>query len=190
MAKRKGYLRHHTRRDGKKQPTAQGTALLLPRGEVCAQCGGNTVSRRSSLDLPSYLVPAPISSPAQHPRGFALVHSLIVEITLIILLVLGCCTLVMPKIKMVLEEWHKLQSSSNSHASLGPTMNNDASSPSVPNAGPAVQTHITAQNETTSNGSRRKEGKRQSIKRQRKRANFCKHHLPPTAMNIKTRSTM
>ena len=173
MAKGKGHLRHHTRRDGKKQPPAQGTALLLPRGEACAQCGGNT-SHHPTLRSPIYMLPTPTPPPTHHPRGFALVHLLIVEITLIILLVLGCCTLVMPKVRMVLEEWHKLQSSPTSHASLTSITNTEVSAPSVPSPSSAMQQPNTIYNATISNASEQKEGKKRVLKRRRKRSGLCK----------------
>jgi hypothetical protein len=158
--KQKRRLQQHTRRNGKEQPPPNGVTVLLPASGACSQCGGNTLSHQPALRTPIYILPTQIPPPTHHPRGFALVHLLIVEITLIILLVLGCCTLVMPKMRMVLEEWHKLQSSSNSHASLAPTKCNEASSPSVPSPNPAMQPPTTAHNATTSNGSERKEGKK------------------------------
>ena len=44
---------------------------------------------------------------------FRAVHALIVEITLAILLILSCCTLVMPKMTSLLEEWRKWQTSAH-----------------------------------------------------------------------------
>jgi len=173
--KRKRRLQQHTRRNGKEQPLPDGAIEVLPASGACSQCGGNTLSHQPAPHTPIYLLSNP-TPPTHHPRGFALIHLLIVEITLIILLVLGCCTLVVPKIRMVLEEWHNLQGSSNTQASLTPTKDNEASSPSGPTPHPAIQPPTTAHKATSSTGSERKEGKKTRVlKRARvKRSGLCK----------------
>jgi hypothetical protein len=174
MSKRKRRLRQHTSRYGKNQPSPDGAAVLLPATGVCPHCGGNTFSHHPALRPPIYVLPDMIPPTTHHPRSFAPVHALIVEITLIVLLVLGCCTLVMPKVRMVLDEWNKMQSGVSSHASLAPTQNHEASSPSAPNPTPAVQPPTAAYNVIASKASERKEGKKPSIKRRRgKRGNLC-----------------
>jgi hypothetical protein len=173
--KRKRHLQQHTRRNGKQQPLPDGAIELLPASGACSQCGGNTLSHQPAPLTPIYLLSTPIPPPTHHPRGLALVHLRIVEITLIILLVLGCCTLVVPKMRMVLEEWHKFQGSSNAHASLAPTKNNEAPSPSVPNPNFALRPITTGHNATTFNGFERKQDKKtRVVKRRRgKRSVLC-----------------
>lgn len=174
--KRKRRLQQHTCPNGKEQPLPDGAIELLPASGACSQCGGNTLSHEPAPYTRIYLLSTPSPPPTHHPRGFALVHLLIVEITLIILLVLGCCTLVVPKIRIVLEEWHKLQSSSNTHASLTPTKDNETSSPSVSTPNPAIHPPTTAHKATASTGSERKESKKTRVlKRPRvKRSGLCK----------------
>lgn len=171
-SKSKIFRSAHTRHNGKNQPRRQRASLLLPIGGICPQCGGAS-SRPPDLD--------PTNPLNQHPRGFAQVHGLlaqlhrlILEITLIILLVLGCCTLMLPEMRSFLEEWQKLQTGLNAHASLVPQKNNEAVPPSAPSPSLAVETPAIAYNEATSNGFERKESKKPSLKRRsRKRAVSC-----------------
>jgi hypothetical protein len=98
MSKGKRRLRQRNR-DRKK---LHGTGSLPPVSAECVQC------RRNSFSCVIYLVLIPINPPT-HPRSFAHVHALIIEITLVILLILSCCTLVLPKMTSLLAEWQKWQ---------------------------------------------------------------------------------
>jgi len=173
--KRRRRLQQHTRRNGKEQPPPEGVIVLLPASGACSQCGRNTLSSQPAPRTPTYILPTPITPSTHHSRGFALVHLLIVEITLIILLVLGCCTLVMPKVRMVLEEWHKLQTSSNSNAFFSPTKNDELSASTLQSPNSVTQLPTTAQNTNTSNGSERKEGRKKHVLKRRrgKRSGLC-----------------
>ena len=176
MSKRKKRLRQHARRNRKKRPPAHGAALLLQTGAECPQCRGNTSATVPALGPPIYVLPAPINPPTQHTRGYAQ-HARIVEVTLVILLALGCTKLVIAEARSFVEEWQKWQTGPHSHASLLPPKINETSAPPAPSPSPTVQPNTTAHNATTSNGSERKKSKKSSIKRRRaNRRNLCKHN--------------
>ena len=166
MSKRKRRLRQHTRRNETTQPPADGAAVLLPRGEACPLCGGNTVADRPAVGPIIYL-PTPTPPPTPHGRSFAEIEELILKVTVVILLVLTCSTLVIPKARSFFEECQKTLTGLNSHASLPPARNHEAFTPPTPNPTPGVQPPTMAGNEMTSNRSQRKEGKKRVLKRRR-----------------------
>ena len=95
------HKRRQRARNRNKQPSSHGMAPT-PVGARCMQRRGN------SFSCVIHLVPIPINPP-NRPRSFARVHRIIVEITLLILLIIGCCAVLMPKMASLLEEWQKWQ---------------------------------------------------------------------------------
>jgi len=111
MAKRTRRLRQQARRNRKKEPP--GAALLPSASGECVYCKRNIFSR-GAFEPSIYLLQVPPRPPSHHTRGFARIHALIVEVTLVILLVLGCCTVVIPKMRSLFEEWQKWQTAATS----------------------------------------------------------------------------
>ena len=134
------------------------------------RCEGTTLSH-PGVGAQVYPLQTLTPPPPRYPRGFERIHVLIVETTLVVLLVLGCITLVMPKVRMFLEEWSNVQGASNfSHSPSSPAKTNALHDPPAQNSSHAATPAPTVHHAPLKNisvTSERYHDKKPSFKRRR-----------------------